>query len=365
MKFKKTVINCLTKIGMRRFIRAFSEYKEKRKYYKLIKDAKKENKIYLILTPTHNNMGDAAIAESEIKLLKELEIKYCEIPGNELLYLQQNNRLSLMNGGTIVINGGGNLGTLWFNDVENLIREVIIKNKKSKIYIMPNTIYFENSPWGNMEFQKSIQIYKEHKNLKIYAREEISFNIIKKYYYNVELMPDMVLFLNKSFISNDRNGCLICLRSDREKTLSKNDYKFIVEVVEKFFNNILFGDMYSKKIFISPDERKKELEKKFNEFRRVELVITDRLHGMIFSAITGTPCIVLNSISPKITGCYRWLKNLEYIKFCDDIKELGEMIKIIPRSNFLYDNSNLLSYYEILKKEFNQNVKNQHNSTHI
>lgn len=41
---------------------------------------------------------------------------------------------------------------------------------------------------------------------------------------------------------------------------------------------------------------------KYIKFRECELVITDRIHGMIFAAITGTPCIALSNY--KIKGTY-------------------------------------------------------------
>ncbi len=45
-------------------------------------------------------------------------------------------------------------------------------------------------------------------------------------------------------------------------------------------------------------DRMEELNSKFAEFLSSGLVITDRLHGMIFAAITGTPCIALDNKSP-------------------------------------------------------------------
>ena len=50
-------------------------------------------------------------------------------------------------------------------------------------------------------------------------------------------------------------------------------------------------------------DRKIQIELKLKEFCSAELVVTDSLHAMIFCAITGTPCIVLNSKSPKLKGC--------------------------------------------------------------
>ncbi len=67
---------------------------------------------------------------------------------------------------------------------------------------------------------------------------------------------------------------------------------------------MLFGNSSAKKCF-----------KKWNEFSSVQLVVTDRLHGMVFSAITGTPCIALDNISHKVYGAYQWLSYLPYLRF--------------------------------------------------
>ena len=102
---------------------------------------------------------------------------------------------------------------------------------------------------------------------------------------------------------------------------------------------------------ISVSERDWELEQQYSAFRSAELVVTDRLHGMVFSAITGTPCIFLNSKSPKVLGCYAWLKHLDYIRYCDAPARLGEIYAEMPKGNQTYDNTKLLPYYEQLAQE--------------
>ncbi len=73
--------------------------------------------------------------------------------------------------------------------------------------------------------------------------------------------------------------------------------------------------------------REFETERKFDEFRRARLVITDRLHGMIFAAITGTPCIALNNSSGKVEGVWSlWLQHLDYVKFVQDATEIPALL---------------------------------------
>lgn len=66
---------------------------------------------------------------------------------------------------------------------------------------------------------------------------------------------------------------------------------------------------------------------KLQEFSTVRLVITDRLHGMVFSVITGTACIAFRNY--KIEGIYKWIEYLQYIQFRDSVEE------IFPRLIFI------------------------------
>lgn len=303
--------------------------------------------VFLVNTPMHGNLGDHAIAKSEINFLNKLSVKYIELTGTDLDVLDFYNSIGIMNNRTILINGGGNLGTLW--PVEEMrIRKIIINNKKSKIILFPNTIYYADSE--KEELKKSIEIYNAHPNLIVCAREKTSYEFMKKIYKNIVLIPDMVFFLKENNIEFSRNGCLICLRNDKEKTMESDTERKLIDVLRKiFFDNINITDTVVG-YQIPIELRNDELEKKLNEFRKAEIVITDRLHGMIFSAITGTPCIVFNSLSPKLKGCYEWIKSLEYIKFCDDVNEIPELITNLAGKKYLYEMPELDKYYEKLKK---------------
>lgn len=329
------------------------------KLLKDIKKAKKEKKIFYVLTPTHINLGDYAITCSALDMLSSITVIYYEITCANLFFLSKYKKLNVFNGNPIIINGGGNLGTLWF-DIEQLTRDIIKSNSSSRIIILPNTIYYENNDFGKQELHNSIEIYNKHKNLTIYAREKISYEFMKPIYNNVKLCPDMVLRRNKCDTVYERSGCLICLRSDIEKTLDKKSYDCIVEQVKSIFNNnFSITDMYAEEKF-DISEREKILDKKFTQFKKSQLVITDRLHGMIFAAITGTPCIVVNSKSPKVKGCYDWIKDLKYIRFCDDINKVIDIYNEIKDIKPVYNNKKLLPYYDKLSedlKKLKQNAK--------
>lgn len=311
--------------------------------------------VFLIMTADHGNLGDHAIAEAETTILHEQGIPYIEIPGERLVAIHKVWKLKFMNGRPILVHGGGYLGTIWFAS-EMLLRDVIQQNPRSRIILLPNTMYYEDSPEGRKQFEKSVQIYNEHPNLTIYMRERTSYTKAKDVYCDVRLMPDMAMYLNQCRPSQSRSGCIVCLRDDREKTRTMADEQTLLEQIASLFpGNILFQDMCVDH-FIPVSKRHLELEKQFNAFRSAELVLTDRLHGMIFCAITGTPCIFINSKSPKVLGCYEWLRNLDYIRFCEDPAILSDIFNSMPKGDHCYDNSHLMPFYDKLAREIKKSI---------
>ncbi len=95
-------------------------------------------------------------------------------------------------------------------------------------------------------------------------------------------------------------------------------------------------------------ERDAFVREKMIEFSRSELVITDRLHAMLFSAVTGTPCILLDSKSTKIRGCYEWVKDLGFIRLCERVDEICKLWEELRTETPRFDPARLKPYYEKL-----------------
>ena len=79
------------------------------------------------------------------------------------------------------------------------------------------------------------------------------------------------------------------------------------------------------------------------------MVVTDRLHGMVFAAISGTPCIVFSNYNHKVQGTYEWIKYLPYIKYAESVSEAPNYIpELLAMKDCRYDNTPLLPYFEKL-----------------
>ena len=312
----------------------------------------------LLNTPLHGNIGDHAIAVAEKEILSSMGISVLDFPWekryfNVLAKLTPKDKV-------ILVHGGGYIGDLWINEEEKLER-ILQAFKNHRIIIMPQTVHFDlETAEGRELFERAKQIFYAHPSLTVFLREKISFEFMRKNMSEVhaELVPDAVMMLQPD-IKISRSGMLVCLRSDKEKTMTEENrsrlFAFLNKNYDRTYDRIKYSDMIENKN-IGPEESHRMVQFKLREFAASELVITDRLHGMIFAAVTETPCIVLNSRSHKIRGCYEWLKKLGYIRFVDDINNVPDVMEALKAVTPVYDHCAIIKamepLYEILKKDF-------------
>lgn len=305
----------------------------------------------------HGNLGDVAIGLAEEQLIEKHfgEYKIYHMPEMYLDICAKKAKKFINDEDIILLQGGGNIGDI-YGSPEKERREVIKLFPNNKIIIFPQTAYFSDTEKGKEELEISKKIYNEHKNLIILAREEKTYEFMKKHFFNnkIYFAPDVVMTMHiKS--EEKREGALLILRTDKEKVLEDKNIEKIKEIVKNKFGKFKESDMHlgSGIVNIGGAKREKELKNKFKQFQTSQIAITDRLHGMIFAAITETPCVVFGNFNYKISGSYEWLKNLEYIQFCNNIEEIEEAIeKVTKAKNRKYDNKFAEdAIVEILKKE--------------
>lgn len=306
--------------------------------------------VFLVLSPTYKNLGDHAIALAEMELLHEWGIPCREVTIDLIQVLARHDDYGVFGRGTVLVTGGGFLGTLWPH-MHEMTTRMIEDNPCAKIVILPNTVYFDKAPAGEQLFEASLDTFNRPNVKRVYLREKLSYDVLHGRYAAAKLMPDMVMSMSRSCTGVIRSGCLIFLRDDKEKTLTGAQTSAVYDSVNALFgDNVTTADM-REAADVPLTERLEKLEQKFDQFRHAELVITDRLHGMIFAAITGTPCIVLNSRSHKLAGCYDWLRHLEYIRFCERPEDICRIYGQMPHEGCIYDAEPLRPWFEEMKKE--------------
>ena len=103
---------------------------------------------------------------------------------------------------------------------------------------------------------------------------------------------------------------------------------------------------------------KKYVFNKIKEFSKYELIVTDRLHGMIFSFLAKTPCLVLENQSYKIKGVYNWIKKCKSIKLCSN-ENIVAKYNEIKNIKFNDDSAYLRKEYKMLTNLILNNIGEQ------
>jgi pyruvyl transferase EpsI len=288
----------------------------KKNSYPLI--SKNEMKIFVAIAADYGNLGDIAITHAQINFLRghfpnyKIVILYVKD-----FYMLTTLKRSINSTDIITTIGGGNMGDL-YEGLEDRRRYIIDLFPNNKIISFPQSIDFKRKK----SLKKSIKVYSKHQDLHIFAREPQSYKYMKESFKNnnVYLVPDIVLNLNKMEPKLNREGIILCLRNDLEKKISNNQKDSLVLSIKKRYQKVDYYDTFINNFLIEFEE--KELENIWLAFKKSKVVVTDRLHGMIFCAITKTPCVVLPNSNHKIASTYdKWLANLNYIIFVENFDE--------------------------------------------
>jgi len=324
-------------------------------YILKVRVCKKDGKcIFFISTPVHGNLGDQAIVYAQYQMMKNIgyEKNVVEITRPEYEGLRKILSRVVKEKDIIVIDGGGNIGTLWQAE-ENKMRDIIQRFPENVLFIFPQTAYFSKDKIGREELKKSIEIYNGHKKLTVFCRDKDTYNLFQEYFVKVKTYytPDTVLYLSNVIAKpNEREGVRLCIRKDKEGLNNNIENKIRECIIKQGLSVRDVSTVIGKRV--NKKTRKAELDKKWKEFSSAKLVITDRLHGMIFCAITGTPCIALDNVSHKVKNGYEWIKFLSYVEFCEDINQICEAIKnkLEKTNDPWYNRAPLMPYYEVMEE---------------
>lgn len=309
-----------------------------RYYNKELKKYKNVKKIIYTLVPTHGNLGDQAIAFASRRYLQDNfnDYEVIEINCEDTYQYSKWIKKILNKDDLIFLHGGGNMGNHYVEE-ENARRYIIENFSDTKIISFTQTMYFSNDEQGRGELAKSEKVYNSHKDLTLIAREEKSYKTMKESFTNckVILCPDIVLYLNhklESIYDRERNTIMTCLRSDKETYITQEKKQEFITLLKNKYEKVVISDTVIPEK-VNKENRQDTLNKLWRQFSKSKVVITDRLHGMIFCAITKTPCIVIRSFDHKVLESYRWISELNYIRLVEDLnfENVNKVIKELTK----------------------------------
>jgi pyruvyl transferase EpsO len=259
--------------------------------------------IYYFDYPVHENIGDMLIWRGTENFFKESKIyvkkrfSYHQVARK----LQANQLIKIPQNVTIVCQGGGNFGDLYWS-FHNL-RKLLVKNYPlNRIVFLPQTIYYENISEMNEDFK----LLKNHKDIHIFARDINSFNLVKKDLNNVYLCPDMAHSLYPIFNNTKSNlKTLYFIRQDKEAMdmqciyLEENSPTFDWQLLYSRFEKVLLkffvlAHNSSKITRCTPNNLLPKLWSMYTNYiinKAVLLfsengnIVTSRLHGHILACL--------------------------------------------------------------------------------
>lgn len=310
----------------------------KKKYYfykNIIKNEFKNShgskRVILLGSPEHENIGDHAISIAERLFVKEKLSEYSivEITNNSCKYAGRYLKKFVNDDDMIMITGGGLMGSIWPEE-EEMITGLINLFYKNKIIIMPQTIYFAQNDYSRTELINLKRAIDKCNRIVIMCRDSFSYTFAKenlpaKIYY----MPDMVMYLKDQVNPKIRNGIGLCFRADKESCLNDNTKNNVISEVSKLGELKSISTVAPYHIPIS--NRDKEINRILNEISSIKLLVTDRLHAMLFAFITKTPCIAFNNLSNKVSGVYQWISDCNFIICVNSEQEFNEALNKLSK----------------------------------
>jgi len=261
--------------------------------------------IFSLLEASHGNLGDHAIIIGQNELLASAlpDYRHFSILHRELDDFINFGRQQVNDNDLIVLPGGGNMGDTYLSE-EVSRRKIIQEFPGNTIISFPQSVYFSDTEQGMNELHRTVKVYSAHKRLHLFTRDSQSMDFLLKNLPDtvIDLFPDTALFLNANK-SAHRKGVLLCLRNDKEGVLTTQNKISILERLDSLGISFTLTDNHLGRD-IKASERREVVFNQIELFGGSKLVITDRLHGMIFSILTGTPCIAIDNSNHKIEAFY-------------------------------------------------------------
>ncbi|WP_297700841.1 polysaccharide pyruvyl transferase family protein [uncultured Fibrobacter sp.] len=312
-----------------------------------------KKKVILFSIPTHPNLGDQAQLMCTEKWIKENFSNY--------------KMLSL---GHLCVPFANRFETLLFNYTFWAFLVLKLTVRKNDVFIGHSGYFFvdHHGGWFSYDFlmqhwnnqfiilpqtvnlytpvvkQRVAKTFGNKKNLTLLCRDEISYENAKQLFGTTKLLlyPDIVTSLiGLRTYSANREGVLFCFRDDIEAFYSVSD---IDNLMQRFGN--VRKEKVDTTLKISSGMmhkfRDELINKMIEKISTYKVVITDRYHGTIFSAIANTPVIVVSSADHKLSSGVKWFpqevfgENVQYAESLDDAYERA--VNMLNEKRHIYNN---------------------------
>jgi pyruvyl transferase EpsO len=280
--------------------------------------------------PRHANVGDSAIWVAQRQLLRRL--------GGNVVYACGYHNLDpaelrrRLDGGTIVLSGGGNLGDVW-PGAERFRERVLATFPDVRIIQLPQTICFRDDE----ALERSRRAFASHSNITLLLRDRESVEIARDAFDATQLLcPDMALLLAVDEPREPAQDLVWLARRDRERDPALEPPADVAAVDWARDRRIPLVPprvhRLARRVVRSAHEQlgrlayydavaARRLERGLRLLRSGRVVITDRLHGHVLAFTAGIPHVLLDDAYGKVGRFYRtWTAGTSLVRKVDNVE---------------------------------------------
>lgn len=235
----------------------------------------------------------------------------------------------------IIVNGNGDFGDVYLKHpsaMSNTRRLIAHKLCDCRIIFLPSTVFYRNTKNNDREIF-------DRENFTILCRGPRSKEILQSIGLKGTIYPDVVFWmagaetpqiLNSRFKEAETNRkmrALVLLRpTNMESRLNREDHQFIINTTREQGFCTQTSDIHYANCPIYPYMYKKLFLDLFSLYRKFDLIVTDRMHAMIFASILGIRCVAIQNAIPHKLNEHKGLVP-PFINFCDNLADLSQSIK--------------------------------------
>lgn len=278
----------------------------------------------------------------------------------------------------IFINSGCDFGNLYSISHENVRKKIISAFPNNKIIQLPVTVFYNHAT----QITEDAEFFTNRNNVVLMGRDPKSYEILAA---NLEckslFVPDFAFRLKATPTKGARKGALLILRRDFEtkpepdillkirrklpRSFRKPISLFIrvytvftryvlKKMVEQAVSNVVVKDVQIGTYPITDENRESIINEVLDYYQNFQVVVTDRLHGMIFGVLTKTPCVAIEGKIPhKISGYKKLLSHS--VTFVNSIWKVPNAIR--EALSKPYQTTDLTPYFKGLRKRIFDPVK--------
>lgn len=288
-----------------------------------LEELRGRKKVFVGLAGFYQNLGDLAITRAQIAFVRAALPSYVVVPVASTATYRSSRSLSraVEPDDVVTLIGGGNMGDL-YESLEDARLHLVRLFSANPVVSFPQSWSFTETPQGMRALARSARTYARHPDLVLFARESASLAAMEAAFpdVRVRLAPDIVLSQRIAPNAEEREGVLVCLRDDQEGVLSDAARTRLMAELTGQGEPITILDTVGVPLEdCTADRYEATLDAFLAQVASHRMVVTDRLHCMIFCVVTGTPCVALPNTTGKIAGTYRdWLSEAPLVEFVSD-----------------------------------------------